>query len=138
MSASILIDYNQINGSICITLPMPSITIQFADQNGAINVPCTCARNNQASELIETKEDKHTKEEFTEIKEEKPIKQESIDYDNEISEYILHEDANLYQNMVSPISLSESENEEFNHLWQENFNDIPEIVQYLKHGIVLN
>ena len=94
--------------------------------------------NHIKQELSEIKDELHVKQELNEIKEEKYMKPEMIDFDTEISEYILHKDADLYENMFSPNSMSESDDEEFNHLWQEVFNDLPEVVQYLKQGIVLH
>jgi hypothetical protein len=92
-----------------------------------------------------------TKEEVIEMKEEEVIEmeEEEFDFKSEMDEYILHKDPNLYSNMFSPISNAESEDvennessvfedqdENFDDFYKKWFNDISEIVQYLKEDII--
>ncbi len=84
-----------------------------------------------------------------EIKEDVIHIKEEVNFDCEMDEYIFHQDPNLYSNMFSPISNAESEDvennessvsedqdENFGVFCQKYFNDISEIVQYLKEDII--
>ncbi|CAF1458529.1 unnamed protein product [Rotaria sordida] len=147
------------NGSISIILPMQTIILQFPvahQQNNQFNIPCVhCGQYNQlqTNDKKEEKDDvMHIKEEKSDIKEEKPdIKEDKLNFDFKMDEYICHKDPNLYTNMFSPISIAESEDVENKQLsfsedqdvnldviLKKCFNDISEIVQYLKEDIILN
>ncbi len=84
-----------------------------------------------------------------EEEEEIDIEEEESNFDFEMDEYILHKDPNLYTTMFSPISNAESEDiennessvsedqdENFDDFYKKWFNDISEIVQYLKEDVI--
>jgi len=155
------------NGAMSIILPMPTIIIQFPgghQQHDTLNLPCVhCGQYNLLKtddikegkieikeDVIDVKEDViNVKEEENDIKENMiNIKEENFDFDSEMGEYILHKDPNLYANMFSPISDTESEDvesselfvsehqdESFEAFYKKWFSDISEMMQSLKDDI---
>ncbi|CAF1568302.1 unnamed protein product [Rotaria sordida] len=158
--------YHVMNGSISIILPMSTINLQFPvahQQNNQFNIPCVhCGQYNllqtndkkeEKEDVIEIKNDViEIKDDVMHIKEEKPdIKEEKLNFDFEMDEYILHKDPKLYTNMFSPISIAESEDvenkqsslsedqdENLDVILKKYFNDISELVEYLKEDIIFN
>lgn len=149
------------NGPVSITFPMPTIIIQFPsghDQNNGFPFPCIHCGLCNRSQTNDMKEEKiEVVEDVIDINEEKiNIKEENIDiteeeygFNFEMNEHILHKGLDLYGDIFSPISNTESEDEEnnepsvsgdqderFGDFPQKCFNDISEIVHYLKQDVI--
>lgn len=148
------------NGGISIVLPMPTIVIQFPAGYGQpieVKFPCIQCGQCAVQPTNEIKEERMGKHEVdTEIKVEVDVENQINIKEEPICEFkmdegILHNDPNLYLNQFSPVSDSNSENEENYKLflidqtdgmsdtvYEECLNDILKLVEYLKEDIVFH
>ena len=131
-----------------------------------MNFACINCGQHNPSQTIEKKEEKieveedvivikndiiHIKEDKADIEENVvDMNDEPFDYDFEMDECILGQDLNLYTDLFSPISMKESEDEENTQppvaidqtenpymMLNKCFNDITEILEYLKGDIIM-
>lgn len=139
---------------------MPTVILQFPVGYGqylGLNFPCAHCGQHAGQQTNEIKEEKiEPKEEKQEIKEEinledkADIKEEFIfDYDKD--DNILYNNPNFYENKFSPISNANSENSENDNFlpfdqhdemsdsfYEKCFNEIMELVEYLKEDTIYN
>jgi uncharacterized protein (DUF2344 family) len=138
------------NAPISIISSVPVVVIPIFvghQQNNGYNMPLVQSGQNTPSKRNATKKENIIiKKDVTDTKNEKINNKENVidltqEFDNGTDQYILHKDPNLYANRYSPISnaspVSQVQDEDHNIL-NRCFNDISDIMQYLKADVVLN